>query len=66
MVNNDASTELVVSNTLQPMNLIMSDNKIEKQTAHIFINTECKGQAYHDVEQKAMDATTLYSEVLRV
>ena len=48
------------------MNLIMEDNKIEKQTAHIFINTECKGQAYHDVEQKAMDATTLYSEVLRV
>ena len=48
------------------MNLIMEDNKIEKQTAHIFINTECKSQPYHDVEQKAMDATTLYSEVLRV
>ena len=50
MVNNDASTELVVSNTLQPMNLIMSDNKIQKSVAHIFVNTECNGTPYNEFE----------------
>ena len=46
MVNNDANIELVVSNTLQPMNLIMSENKIRESVAHIFINSECLGIEY--------------------
>ena len=50
MVNNDAKIELVVSNTLQPMNLIMNDNKINETVAHIFINSECMGHPYHDLK----------------
>ena len=50
MVNNDANIELVVSNTLQPMNLIMNDNKITETVAHIFINSECMGHPYHDLK----------------
>ena len=49
MINNDANIELVVSNTLQPMNLIMSDNQVRQSIAHIFINSECRGEKYQDV-----------------
>ena len=48
MINNDANIELVVSNTLQPMNLIMSDNQVRQSIAHIFINSECRGIAYNN------------------
>ena len=66
MINNDANIELVVSNTLQPMNLIMSDNQVRQSIAHIFINSECKGEKYQDVQPKSKDAVTLFSEILGV
>ena len=65
MINNDANIELVVSNTLQPMNLIMSANQIKKESvAHIFINPESLGHKYEDVETKAKDAVTLFQDIL--
>ena len=66
MVNKDANIELVVSNTLQPMNLVMYQNKIRKSIAHIFINSECLGFQYHDLKQKSDDAAILFSKILEI
>ena len=52
MVNEDANIELVASNTLQPMNMILSHNIVTHSMAVIFINTECRGNGYDNAEAK--------------
>ena len=38
----DASIEMSVSNTLQPLNLFFGDNLVTDSISYIFVNTECK------------------------
>ena len=64
MVNQDAKIELVTSNTLQPMNMILSHNIVTHSIAHIFVNTECKGIEYPKATQKGTTAFKLFNEVL--
>ena len=64
MANRDASIELVKSNTLQPMNMIFSDNIITDSIAYIFVNTECKGHPYDKPIEKGAVSLKLWNDVL--
>ena len=63
MVNKDADIELVTSNTLQPMNMILSHNIMTDSVAYIFVNTECKGIEYPNANEKGNTAYKLFREV---
>ena len=63
-MNEDANIELVASNTLQPMNMILSHNIVTHSMAVIFINTECRGNVYDHAEAKGEDAIKLFTSVL--
>ena len=63
MTNRDASIELVKSNTLQPMNMILSHNIVTHSKAYIFVNTECKGIEYPNAHKKGATALKLFNDV---
>lgn len=64
MSNKDAKTELLTSNTLQTLNLILSHNIITDTIAYIFINTECKGAKYPNAHDKGSTAFKIFNEIL--
>ena len=63
--DNNEKMELVVSNTLQPLNLIFSDKLVTKANtiAYIFVNTECNGVAYEGFEKKSICASELFRNI---
>ena len=64
MVNQDASIELVASNTLQPMNMILSHNIVTQSIAYIFVNTECNGVMYPNAQKKGVISVDMFKAVL--
>ena len=64
IVTHDARMELVISNTLCPINLIYKHNFVTKTIACIFVNTECNGIEYMNAVACGNTASKLFGNVL--
>ena len=56
--------EMIISNTIQPVNLFYAYNLITERTAYIFVNTECNGVPYQDAVARGDAALSLFRDVL--
>ena len=57
---------MIISNTLQPMNLIFAHNIVTKSRtkAFIFLNTECQEVQYINAQERGEKALDLFQRVL--
>ena len=56
--------EMVISNSIQPVNLFYAHNLVTDKIAYVFVNTSCMTRPYTDAEQKGKHAEALFRETL--
>ena len=61
---NDSKVEVVMSNTIQPINLFYAHNIVTESIAYIFVNTESKGLQYKNAVQRGESAHELFNNIL--
>ena len=61
----DASFEMVTSNTIQPVRLCYRQNIITHSVAMIFVSTHCKGIQYRNAVGRGEQALKLFKEELK-
>ena len=55
---------MMVSNTLQPLNLLYGHNLVTDSIAYIFVNTESKGLPFKNAVGRGKYAEQLFKEIL--
>ena len=56
---------MISTNSIQTFKLIYSYNVVQESIAYIFVNSHCDGLVYKDASKKGIDASKIFSEVLK-